>query len=243
MQTDSAGIERPMLTIYNTMSRTKEPFSTIEEGKVRMYVCGPTVYDLIHIGNARPLVVFDVLFRLLRLTYGEGNVTYVRNITDVDDKINQTAAREGVPIGEVTDGDRIGIFDGDEIVGDMPVQLLVDDCPLYDLEPRAPGEWIYGNRRTLEATEPAEVLAAVRRLVTLRLATACARAARRRSVSRPTATSTRSPRRWPCRTSVTTSAAARRAGTATRPFGSAPTVTAATSVSRTASSRMRRRRT
>ncbi len=65
----------------------------------------------------------------------------------------------GTAIGEVTEGERIRIFDGDVLVGDMPVQLLVDDCPLYDLEPEAPGGWIYGNRRTLEATDPAEVLA------------------------------------------------------------------------------------
>jgi cysteinyl-tRNA synthetase len=89
---------------HNTLSRRKEPLEpTIVPGKVGFYVCGPTVYDLIHIGNARPLVVFDVLFRLLRRTYGEGNVTYVRNITDVDDKINAAAAERGIAIRELTE--------------------------------------------------------------------------------------------------------------------------------------------
>ena len=75
----------------------------IDPANVRMYVCGPTVYDRAHIGNARPVVVFDVLFRLLRHVYGEGHVTYVRNITDVDDKINARAAAEKRPIRELTD--------------------------------------------------------------------------------------------------------------------------------------------
>ena len=89
---------------HNTLSRSKEPLEpTIVPGKVGFYVCGPTVYDLIHIGNARPLVVFDVLFRLLRRTYGDGNVTYVRNITDVDDKINAAAAERGIAIRELTE--------------------------------------------------------------------------------------------------------------------------------------------
>ncbi|MDG1212245.1 MAG: cysteine--tRNA ligase, partial [Paracoccaceae bacterium] len=70
---------------------------------VRMYVCGPTVYDRAHLGNARPAIVFDVLFRLLRLTYGEHNVTYVRNFTDVDDKINARAARDNKPISDITE--------------------------------------------------------------------------------------------------------------------------------------------
>jgi cysteinyl-tRNA synthetase len=82
------------LTLYNTLSRKKEPFVPIDPAKVRMYVCGPTVYDYAHIGNARPVIVFDVLFRLLRHLYGENHVTYVRNITDVDDKINDRAARD-----------------------------------------------------------------------------------------------------------------------------------------------------
>lgn len=80
------------LTLYNTLTRTKAPFQPIDPANVRMYVCGPTVYDFAHIGNARPVIVFDVLFRLLRHIYGEKHVTYVRNITDVDDKINARAA-------------------------------------------------------------------------------------------------------------------------------------------------------
>ena len=82
------------LRIYNTLTRTKEVFTPIDPKNVRMYVCGPTVYDYAHIGNARPAIVFDVLFRLLRHTYGADHVTYVRNITDVDDKINARALRD-----------------------------------------------------------------------------------------------------------------------------------------------------
>jgi cysteinyl-tRNA synthetase len=80
------------LTLYNTLTRRKEPFQPLDPGNVRMYVCGPTVYDFAHIGNARPVIVFDVLFRLLRELYGRAHVIYVRNITDVDDKINARAA-------------------------------------------------------------------------------------------------------------------------------------------------------
>jgi len=79
------------LRLYNTLSRTKEDFVPLDPANVRMYVCGPTVYDYAHIGNARPAIVFDVLFRLLRHIYGQGRVTYVRNITDIDDKINARA--------------------------------------------------------------------------------------------------------------------------------------------------------
>ncbi len=82
------------LTLYNTLTRRKEPFQPIDPENVRMYVCGPTVYDLAHIGNARPIIVFDVLFRLLRHIYGEKHVTYARNITDVDDKINARAVEQ-----------------------------------------------------------------------------------------------------------------------------------------------------
>jgi cysteinyl-tRNA synthetase len=80
------------LTLYNTLSRRKEPFRPIDPANVRMYVCGPTVYDFAHIGNARPVIVFDVLFRLLRHLYGPEHVVYARNITDVEDKINARAA-------------------------------------------------------------------------------------------------------------------------------------------------------
>ncbi|AZN72476.1 cysteine--tRNA ligase [Georhizobium profundi] len=94
--------ERPELKLYNTLTRTKEVFAPIDPENVRMYVCGPTVYDYAHIGNARPVIVFDVLFRLLRHVYGEDHVTYVRNITDVDDKINARALRDypNLPLNE-----------------------------------------------------------------------------------------------------------------------------------------------
>jgi cysteinyl-tRNA synthetase len=82
------------LKLYNTLTRDKQDFAPIDPRNVRMYVCGPTVYDFAHIGNARPVIVFDVLFRLLRQLYGQDAVTYVRNITDVDDKINARAARD-----------------------------------------------------------------------------------------------------------------------------------------------------
>ena len=82
------------LRLYNTLSRTKEDFKPLDPKNVRMYVCGPTVYDFAHIGNARPVIVFDVLYRLLRHLYGEDHVTYVRNLTDVDDKINARALRD-----------------------------------------------------------------------------------------------------------------------------------------------------
>ena len=79
------------ITLYNTATRRKEAFAPLDPENVRMYVCGPTVYDRAHLGNARPVLVFDVLYRLLRHTYGADHVTYVRNFTDVDDKINATA--------------------------------------------------------------------------------------------------------------------------------------------------------
>jgi cysteinyl-tRNA synthetase len=90
------------LRLYDTLTKEKRPFVPLDPDNVRMYVCGPTVYDFAHIGNARPVIVFDVLFRLLRHLYGEGHVTYVRNITDVDDKINDRAARDfrGLPLNE-----------------------------------------------------------------------------------------------------------------------------------------------
>ena len=100
------------LRLYDTLTKEKRPFVPLDPTNVRMYVCGPTVYDFAHIGNARPVIVFDVLFRLLRHLYGADHVTYVRNITDVDDKINDRAARDfpGLPLNEairkVTEADR-----------------------------------------------------------------------------------------------------------------------------------------
>jgi cysteinyl-tRNA synthetase len=90
------------LRLYDTLTKEKRLFTPLDPANVRMYVCGPTVYDFAHIGNARPIIVFDVLFRLLRHLYGADHVTYVRNITDVDDKINNRAARDfpGLPLNE-----------------------------------------------------------------------------------------------------------------------------------------------
>jgi len=90
------------LAVHDTLKREKRVFEPRDPARVTLYVCGPTVYDYAHIGNARPAVVFDVLFRLLKRTYGAEHVVYARNVTDVDDKINKKAADEGVPIGEIT---------------------------------------------------------------------------------------------------------------------------------------------
>ena len=83
------------ITLYNTATRRKEAFAPLDPDNVRMYLCGPTVYDRAHLGNARPVLVFDVLFRLLRHEYGADHVTYVRNFTDVDDKIIKRANEGG----------------------------------------------------------------------------------------------------------------------------------------------------
>ena len=91
------------LKLYDTLTRAKRTFAPIDPKRVRMYVCGPTVYDFAHIGNARPVIVFDVLFRLLRHLYGAEHVTYVRNVTDVDDKINARAAERGISIRDLTE--------------------------------------------------------------------------------------------------------------------------------------------
>jgi cysteinyl-tRNA synthetase len=90
------------LVLYDTMTREKRPFEPRDPARVTVYVCGPTVYNYAHIGNARPVVVFDLLFRLLRREYGADHVLYAANVTDVDDKINQKAADEGVPIEVIT---------------------------------------------------------------------------------------------------------------------------------------------
>ena len=98
----NASPDAPVLRLTNTLTRTKDVFHPIDPQNVRMYVCGPTVYDFAHIGNARPVIVFDVLYRLLRHLYGADHVTYVRNITDVDDKINARALRDfpGLPLND-----------------------------------------------------------------------------------------------------------------------------------------------
>ena len=113
------------LVIYNTLSREKEPFAPLDAGHVRLYVCGPTVYDYVHIGNARPVVVFDTLYRLLRRTYPR--VTYVRNITDIDDRIIVRAADNGESIEALTNRT------ADAYQGDM--RRLGALAP--DVEPRA----------------------------------------------------------------------------------------------------------
>ena len=91
------------IKLHNTATRQKDVFTPIEPKNVRMYVCGPTVYDRAHLGNARPVVVFDILYRLLRETYGADHVTYARNFTDVDDKINARAAETGREISDITE--------------------------------------------------------------------------------------------------------------------------------------------
>ena len=117
------------LKLYNTLTRQKEVFTPIDENNVRMYVCGPTVYDYAHIGNARPIIVFDVLFRLLRHVYGPDHVTYARNITDVDDKINARAETEGVSIAEITERTTEQFHQDIAALGVLPP----------DVEPRATG--------------------------------------------------------------------------------------------------------
>ncbi len=115
------------LTIYNTLTRRKEPFEPLNARNVRMYVCGPTVYDFAHIGNARPVVVFDVLYRLLRHAYGADHVTYVRNITDVDDKIIAAAKETGDEISAITERFTKAFHDDMAALGALPP----------DVEPRA----------------------------------------------------------------------------------------------------------
>ncbi len=113
------------LHLHNTLTRQREPFVPIDPAHVRMYVCGPTVYDLAHIGNGRAMVAYDVLARLLRHLFPR--LTYVRNVTDVDDKINARAAQEGVPIDEVTARTTRQFQDDMQSLGNLPP----------DVEPRA----------------------------------------------------------------------------------------------------------
>src|SRR5579863_1150134 len=99
----SNGFETMELRLYDTLTREKRVFSPIDPQRVRMYVCGPTVYDFAHIGNARPVIVFDVLYRLLRRRYGAAHVRYARNITDIEDKINAAAKEAGISIRALTE--------------------------------------------------------------------------------------------------------------------------------------------
>ncbi|MBU2867969.1 cysteine--tRNA ligase [Pacificibacter marinus] len=108
-----------VIRLTNTKTRKKEVFTPIDAQNVRMYVCGPTVYDRAHIGNARPVIVFDVLNRLLRHVYGADHVTYVRNFTDVDDKINAKAAETGRSIRDITDETTQWYLDDMQAVGAM----------------------------------------------------------------------------------------------------------------------------
>ncbi len=115
------------LKLYDTLAREKRPFVPIDPARVRMYVCGPTVYDFAHIGNARPVIVFDVLYRLLRHLYGADHVTYVRNITDVDDKINARAAERGISIRDLTEA----------TYANFKADVAALGCLPPDVEPRA----------------------------------------------------------------------------------------------------------
>lgn len=101
-----------MIRLYNSLSHKKEDFIPIDPKNVRMYVCGPTVYSRAHIGNARSVVIFDMLYRILKQEYGKDSVTYVRNITDVDDKINAEAKKLNISINQVTEK-TINLFNND----------------------------------------------------------------------------------------------------------------------------------
>src|SRR5256886_8595497 len=132
------------LALYDTLTRRKRVFTPLDPARVRMYVCGPTVYDFAHIGNARPVIVFDVLFRLLRHLYGADHVTYVRNITDVDDKINARAAEEypGLPLNEairiVTEKTEKQFHEDIRALGVlMPEDVNIPGQPPAFVEPRA----------------------------------------------------------------------------------------------------------
>ena len=115
------------LTLYNTLTRRKEPFEPLDPERVRLYVCGPTVYDRAHIGNARCFVVFDVLYRLLREIYGRDHVRYARNITDIDDRINAAARANGEPISALTARTTAAFHEDLAALGTLPP----------DVEPRA----------------------------------------------------------------------------------------------------------
>ncbi|MCC5985736.1 MAG: cysteine--tRNA ligase [Rhodobacteraceae bacterium] len=124
------------IRLYNTRTRRKEAFAPLDPDNVRMYVCGPTVYDRAHLGNARPVVVFDVLFRLLRHVYGAEAVTYVRNFTDVDDKIN-ARAREMQAAGDGRDLNAIIRTLTDETIGWYHADMDALGALRPTVEPRA----------------------------------------------------------------------------------------------------------
>src|SRR2546425_960909 len=115
------------LVLYNSLTRRKEPFVPLDPARVGIYVCGPTVYDEAHIGNARAVVAFDLLYRVLRHEYGEGHVTYVRNITDVEDKIMAAARVSGQTIDQVTARTTAQFHADMAALGNLPP----------DIEPRA----------------------------------------------------------------------------------------------------------
>ena len=135
------------LQLYDTLSRQKRPFVPLDwerhlpehTRRVRVYVCGPTVYDFAHIGNARPVIVFDVLVRVLRRLYGPDRVLYVRNVTDVDDKINARAAERGIPIRVLTE----------QTLRDFRTDVAALGCLPPTVEPRAT-EHIEGMRELIE---------------------------------------------------------------------------------------------
>ena len=129
-----------MIKLYNTKTRRKEEFVPLDPANVRMYVCGPTVYDRAHLGNARPVIVFDVLYRLLRHVYGPDHVTYVRNFTDVDDRINQTAVDRRAAGAE---GSLVELIRerSDETIGWYHADMDAVGALRPDHEPRAT-EWI-----------------------------------------------------------------------------------------------------
>jgi cysteinyl-tRNA synthetase len=120
---DRAKSKRMTLMLTNTLSKTKQAFVPADPASVTMYVCGPTVWNRAHIGNFRPPVVYDVLFRLLRATYGAAHVVYARNITDIDDKINAAAKAKGVDIGVVTDEFERHYLEDGRALGVLPPTL------------------------------------------------------------------------------------------------------------------------